>query len=460
MNTIGLVNKIEDILYKKLPNFNIEADVRKWRLGGGEFIKIGISASTYEINGVAKQYPQYVTLMLDLKTLELKPFPFGGMGGGSIHLVPNSADPSEKYLAIKSIKVPFRKPQPNEKAVLSAIERFAENYLKLLQQYRDRLTQQAFVDYDKLLGPKMKKGGVMSKTKNKKTMAKGGSLRAIAKKYEKNEDENMHSENVVLLAKHFGTADELKEAKQILATHEKEGSLSTENGAKRRELSLKLIAKARTEMAKEGIKFSKGGKMAKGVSPKAIKELADAERILHYIIIDDRPARRKYSFVKETVNKFGDAEAKKIVTNIASRMTSYEFSTESIKKDRKLYDNLTSLQYQLKYLLSKNKMAKGGGVGRGKNQKVKDWYIKNYPNDELGEQLNDYPTFDSLWRYIAQGEDVYKILGVGDSLIRERVFEHLAKVNKVGYDYIYDKWLGRYAKGGLLGGFNYSIGGL
>ncbi len=176
MNTIELANEITSILYDKLPNFHREVDVRNWRLGGGEFIKIGISASTYEINGVAKQYPQYVTLMLDLKTLELKPFPFGGMGGGSIDLVPNSADPSERYLAIKSIKVPFRKPQPNEKAVLSAIERFAENYLKLLQQYRDRLTQQAFVDYDKLLGTKMKKGGTMSVNKYKTTMAKGGLL--------------------------------------------------------------------------------------------------------------------------------------------------------------------------------------------------------------------------------------------------------------------------------------------
>ena len=42
-------------------------------------------------------------------------------------------------------------------------------------------------------------------------LADGGkTLAAIAKKYEKNEDENAHSENVVLLAKHFGTAEELK----------------------------------------------------------------------------------------------------------------------------------------------------------------------------------------------------------------------------------------------------------
>jgi len=256
MNTIGLINKIEDILYKKLPNFNIEADVRKWRLGGGEYIKIGISASTYEINGVAKQYPQYVTLMLDLKTLVLNPFPFGGMGGGSIHLVPNSAEPSERYLAIKSIKVPFRKPQPNEKAVLSAIERFAENYLKLLQQYRDRLTQQAFVDYDKLLGTKMKKGGVMSKTKDKKTMAKGGEIKNqylgkspkevyemwdYGQKYEffKDHFENIgaytHGEYKRLPSKKYDELDEI--SKNMLKTHIMDGQYAkggvTEHGLRK-----------------------------------------------------------------------------------------------------------------------------------------------------------------------------------------------------------------------------------
>jgi len=93
-------------------------------------------------------------------------------------------------------------------------------------------------------------------------MAKGGmTMQSIADKYEENEDENAHGENVVLLAKHFGTAQDLKEAKAILKKHMEEGHLSSENGAKRRELHMKLIAKARQEMAKEGVKFAKGGKL-------------------------------------------------------------------------------------------------------------------------------------------------------------------------------------------------------
>lgn len=98
--------------------------------------------------------------------------------------------------------------------------------------------------------PKLEKGGYM---------AGGGDLSSIKKKYEENEDSNAHSENVVLLAKHFGTKEELAEAKKILALHEKEGHLSSDNGKKRQALHLKLIEKARVEMSKKGIEFGKGG---------------------------------------------------------------------------------------------------------------------------------------------------------------------------------------------------------
>jgi hypothetical protein len=97
---------------------------------------------------------------------------------------------------------------------------------------------------------KMEKGGYM---------AKGGSLSSIKEEYDENEDNNAHSENVVLLAKHFGTKEDLVEAKRILALHDKEGHLTSENGKKRQELHLKLIEKARTAMDKEGIEFAKGG---------------------------------------------------------------------------------------------------------------------------------------------------------------------------------------------------------
>ena len=51
---------------------------------------------------------------------------------------------------------------------------------------------------------------------------------------------------------------------------------------------------------------------------------------------------------------------------------------------------------------------------------------------------------------MSQGYDVYNILGVGDSVIRERVFEELSEILEIDYDVIYQKWLNsdEYANGG------------
>jgi hypothetical protein len=94
--------------------------------------------------------------------------------------------------------------------------------------------------------------------------ARGGSLNTIKNKYLKNEDENMHSENVVLLAENFGDVQDLKEAKRILALHRKEGSLSMVNGRKRELLHRNLISRARAEMQKEAIEFKNGGNYEQG----------------------------------------------------------------------------------------------------------------------------------------------------------------------------------------------------
>lgn len=92
------------------------------------------------------------------------------------------------------------------------------------------------------------------------------------------------------------------------------------------------------------------------------------------------------------------------------------------------------------------------GGRTGKVSKIKDWYTKNYPTDDLGEELNDNITFKGLWGMMSQGYDVYEVLGVGDSIVRERVFEKLSEILGVDYDVVYNKWLqsGKYADGGMM----------
>ena len=74
---------------------------------------------------------------------------------------------------------------------------------------------------------------------------------------------------------------------------------------------------------------------------------------------------------------------------------------------------------------------------------IKEFYLKNYPSDELGNQINKDVTFIGLlWMLQTKPRtDVYDFLGVFDSIIRERVFEELANQLRLSYTTIYEMWL-------------------
>lgn len=70
---------------------------------------------------------------------------------------------------------------------------------------------------------------------------------------------------------------------------------------------------------------------------------------------------------------------------------------------------------------------------------IKDWYMGAYKDDDLGDRLNG--TFKSALQTLLRGDDIYDYIGVGDSLIRERLFSKLAEMLDVDYDEIYNVWL-------------------
>ena len=72
--------------------------------------------------------------------------------------------------------------------------------------------------------------------------------------------------------------------------------------------------------------------------------------------------------------------------------------------------------------------------------KIREFYLENYPNDELGVEINSEATFAGLWEAI-RSNNVYEYIGVGDSIIRERVFEKFSEITGHDYDYIYKEWL-------------------
>ena len=71
---------------------------------------------------------------------------------------------------------------------------------------------------------------------------------------------------------------------------------------------------------------------------------------------------------------------------------------------------------------------------------VKPWYMKEYPDDDMGEDIDDGLTFEDIFQCLDSYDDIYKYIP-GDSIIRERIFSKLAELMDVDYDYVYDQWL-------------------
>ena len=74
-------------------------------------------------------------------------------------------------------------------------------------------------------------------------------------------------------------------------------------------------------------------------------------------------------------------------------------------------------------------------------KEIKTWYCETFPTDDLGLELNEGVTFEDLFDALDNYKDVYEVFGVGDSLIRERLFQRLADIIGMDYTYVYDQWL-------------------
>lgn len=76
------------------------------------------------------------------------------------------------------------------------------------------------------------------------------------------------------------------------------------------------------------------------------------------------------------------------------------------------------------------------------NQSVKQWLLREYPEEE--DFIVDMPddlTFNDVHEKMLKHEDIYEILNVGDSVIREKVFNGLVEATGYDYDYFYYLWL-------------------
>ena len=71
---------------------------------------------------------------------------------------------------------------------------------------------------------------------------------------------------------------------------------------------------------------------------------------------------------------------------------------------------------------------------------LKNFYQKNYPNDDMGDEIRFEATFEGLLENINKP---YDYIGVFDSIVRERLFDQLAKNKGVDYDSIYNLYFNK-----------------
>lgn len=74
---------------------------------------------------------------------------------------------------------------------------------------------------------------------------------------------------------------------------------------------------------------------------------------------------------------------------------------------------------------------------------IRRWYKKEYPSDELWEEIKANATFDKAYKVLKDGKSFYRFVGNGiDTVVRERIFKELAKRYANGkYKVIYELWL-------------------
>ena len=81
------------------------------------------------------------------------------------------------------------------------------------------------------------------------------------------------------------------------------------------------------------------------------------------------------------------------------------------------------------------------GAALREEKPVREWYMTANPTDELGESINENLSWYDLFDGMRNGVGVYDLLGVHDSIMRERCFFHLAYLLVVPYDVVYKLWL-------------------
>jgi hypothetical protein len=140
----NLLAKMEAMAKKEFPYFYVSYN--RYEFMGRRYFHLLIAPSNYLINMVQGQYAGSQIVVVD-ENLEMTIHD----GAGGIYREVDKNNPSEKMYAMIRLRVPFRRPKPEEGAVLRAHERFLKAYRKVLEDNVDVLRHKDEVDYKSLL---------------------------------------------------------------------------------------------------------------------------------------------------------------------------------------------------------------------------------------------------------------------------------------------------------------------
>lgn len=120
------------------------------------------------------------------------------------------------------------------------------------------------------------------------------------------------------------------------------------------------------------------------------------------------------------------------LSDVAYELYGYMLPDNSPENHRQLFDEIrAALTEEVARL--RRETAKPG-------ETVAQWYAATFPGDELGGCIDPDLDFEGAAAAVRLGGGFYEALGVGDSVIRERVFDEIAARRGVDYGQVYDSW--------------------
>ena len=152
-----------------------------------------------------------------------------------------------------------------------------------------------------------------------------------------------------------------------------------------------------------------------------------------------------YAEVLDSIEKiyFNDWNAKnlkKLNNEISTKIDSLIEQNKSIVPNLNFStDEKVALQFNIFEMISRKI-----NIDSKLNMSIKEWYLKQYPQDSLGNTLSSDTTFSDLNNFLDSNSNktVYSLLGgQADSVIRERCFENLAIITEQEYKTIFNKHL-------------------